>query len=121
MFHDVTGIKRERQRDEYMEAHHNEINEEQANVRMLGRRRHETGQPGIEGPGKHQGHDAQIPEVERHVGQREGERYPAVAMRFRLLGRRELGRDIGRLVGDVSCRLSGDVRSICQRRLQRRA
>ena len=99
---DVAGIKRQRQRDENVEQHHDAEQREEPQHRLLAGERREAGQPGVDRPGEDERHQAQVDEVDRHVGQRAGERNMAVAaglgplFRGLFVGRVGVG---GRVVG----------------------
>ena len=76
---DVVGIKRERQRDQYVEQHDDAEQRDEPQHRLLAGERREAGQPGVDRPGEDERHQAEIDEVDRHVGERAGERDVAVA------------------------------------------
>ena len=52
---------------------------QQPHIRLRPRQRLIAGQPGVDRPGEDERHQAQVDEVERHVGERQGQRDPAVA------------------------------------------
>ena len=81
MFDHVARIERQRQRHENMDAdHHAQQRERAARSTCSPASICETREPGIERPGEHERHDAEINDVERHVGERE---YAAIHGRIR--------------------------------------
>ncbi len=102
MFDDVVGIKREWQRDEYVEQHDDQEQRDEAQDRLGAGERREAGKPGIDRAGEDEGHQPQVDEVDRHVGQRAGERDVVVTASLGpLFGGLFLGirRNFGRVFG----------------------
>ena len=74
--------------------------------------RREAGQPGVDRPAEDERHQSQIQEVDRHVGERAGQRDVAVAAGFGplfgrlLLGRLRTKRRVGMAVGVINTQLA---------------
>ncbi len=90
---DVAGIKRQRQRDQHVEADHDARTErQQAKKRLSARPATETGEPGVDRPGENERHQRRETPGRGPCRPASGERNPAVTAGLGLLIGAEAGR-----------------------------